>query len=297
MTKFTPEISPALINRYQRLKPYLPALFFVSGFLFDILTIGRIDNIFNIISHGSYLGLILIILRNQILEKTPTPQAGRIVMLIYTYQNEALHFLLGALLNAFIIFYFKSGSFANSSLLLIILSVLLVVNELPLFKNQGPALKVALIIISLTSYFIYLIPVLIGTTGIRIFLLSLFCTALMIFLMWWYLSRQNVAKRTINLQLLVPACCVIFFFVLLYTLRIIPPVPLSLKHLGIYHEVEKTNGQYVLSRQTPSWKFWSRGDQDFQAQEGDRIFLFAKIFSPGGFRGRVYIHFQKKTEQ
>ncbi len=288
MKKLPPRVEEELL----RIRPYFPALFFVSGFIFDIATLGRIDNVFNILSHGAYLILIFIVLRNQILLSTPRPGASTAELFFFRYQNEILHFLLGALLNAFIIFYFKSGTLSNSFLLLLILSALLLANEMPALKRQGPPIKVALITLSLISYFIYLLPVLLGKAGFMVFVSSLFCAGGILFAAWYYLLQKKVDQKKIFSDLLLPAGAVFFLFIILYGYKIIPPVPLSLKHIGIYHDIEQSEGNYLLSRQTPLWKFWKRGDQEFHAQPGDRIYLFTKIFSPGGFKGRVYLHFQ-----
>jgi hypothetical protein len=82
--------------------------------------------------------------------------------------------------------------------------------------------------------------------------------------------------------------------VLLYFLRLIPPVPLSVEKMGIYHLVERdpANHGYLLSHQPrPAWKFWLEGDQDYLARAGDRIYCFVRIFAPKNFRDRVFIRF------
>jgi len=272
--------------------PYLPAIFFAAGFVFDILTLGRIDNIFNIASHGAYLLATMFLLSVQIIGVKPGNNPGKIKSLFFDYQNEAVHFLLGALLNAFVIFYFKSGSFIKTFLLVIILLVLLIINEIEYFKRKGPALKVALFTISLSSFFIYLLPVAIGKTSGGIFLASLSCTGLVILLFWHLLLRYEVSFARLQAHLLLPGFAVIVLFVIFYAARIIPPVPLSLKQIGIYHNLERESGKFYLYRMTPLWKIWSHGDQEFAAREGDRIYLFSRIFAPGGFKDKLYFHFQ-----
>ncbi len=298
MKTIAPDIlKEKITSHYTILNPYLPALFFVSGFLFDILTLGRIDNILTIISHGTYLAFILAILLVILLDMEPPPDAKKFVRLFHEYKNEVLHFLLGALLNAFVIFYFKSSSFANSFLLLLIMSVLLLLNETALFKKQGPALKVAILKLSLISYFLYIVPTIAGETGIFIFFASLTCSSLVVAAVYYVLRKKNIAKKRINNHLLAPSISMLVLFILLYFLKVIPPVPLSLKHIGIYHNIEKSGGDYYLYQQTPKWKFWHKGDQIFDAKTGDRIFLFTKIFSPGGFKDNVFINFQFRNNK
>ena len=95
-------VQESALGRYQQLSPYLPALFFTGGFFFDILTLGRIDNILNIISHGFFLVCTMTLVIMQITEVAPRVNAGVIEKAFFEYQNDAIHFMLGALLNAFV---------------------------------------------------------------------------------------------------------------------------------------------------------------------------------------------------
>jgi len=67
-------------------------------------------------------------------------------------------------------------------------------------------------------------------------------------------------------------------------------VPLSVQNMGVYHNIEKRNGSYILSYEKPWWKFWQNGDQNFLAEKGDAIFFFAEIFSPARFDDSVVLH-------
>ncbi len=286
------------IDRYgENLKTYLPATFFVGGFIFDIFTLGRIDNLFNILTHAIYLFLVLAVLLTQILGIEAGSGNGRLIRGFFTYRNEAVHFLLGALLNAFVIFYFKSGTVINTGLLLFLLAFLLVINEMHFFKARGPALKMILFNISLCSFFIYLLPLLIGRISAGIFILSLGCALLVMLGVCYILLRAGTDFVLLRRVLLIPTGAVVLGFAVLYTARMIPPVPLSLMQIGIYHNLEREDGSFRLYRETPPWRFWSQGDQNFQAQEGDRLYLFCRIFAPGGFRDRLYFHFQSKDKK
>lgn len=76
-----------------------------------------------------------------------------------------------------------------------------------------------------------------------------------------------------------------------YILKLTPPVPISLKDIGIYHKVEKINNEYVFTEDRPWWRFWHNGDQSFVAKPGDRIYVFAAIHSPTKFSDEVRIRF------
>jgi hypothetical protein len=70
---------------------------------------------------------------------------------------------------------------------------------------------------------------------------------------------------------------------------VIPPVPLSLPYIGVYHSVERTKDEYHLGHERPAWRFWQNGDQEFRAQPGDRVFVFFRVFSPTRFADEVRV--------
>ena len=84
----------------------------------------------------------------------------------------------------------------------------------------------------------------------------------------------------------------LFSFIALYFFKLVPPVPLSIQEIGIYHNVEKAKGSYKLYQQTPQWKFWLNGDQDFKAEAGDKIYVFMRLFAPSGFDDKLFIKWQ-----
>ena len=87
--------------------------------------------------------------------------------------------------------------------------------------------------------------------------------------------------------MLLPLGAVLLAFLAAYLLRVIPPAPLSIPFIGVYHDVERTEQGYVLTHERPWWRFWQNGDQDFRAQPGDRVFVFFRVFSPARFADRV----------
>ena len=71
-------------------------------------------------------------------------------------------------------------------------------------------------------------------------------------------------------------------FNLAYFKNWIPPVPLSLKEIGVYHFVEKDiNGNYVFGKQDKSWKDYIPFYLDrFKLYSGNNAYLFSSIYAP-----------------
>ncbi len=276
-----------LYSKYER---YFPATFFVGGFLFDIFTLGRIDSLSTIIQQAAYLLVLFIILAHLMVEQAKSADQMPNPNFYRKWRVPAMHFLFGSLLSSYTLFYFKSASLATSFVFLIFMVALLVANEFPRFQIQGLTIKFALLSLSYMSYFAYLVPTLVGRSGTLVFLLSILL-GLLPSVIWFRLGQKlKVPEPAIRAQVLRPALIVFVCFLVSYVLRIIPPVPLSLQYLGIYHNVAKNaQGEFELSHQRPWWRFWHNGDQNFIAQPGDKIIAFFRLFSPANFSDQVFV--------
>jgi hypothetical protein len=276
----------------QRLRLYaarnerrLAVTFFIAGFLFDILTLGRIDSWLTIAQQATYLLLITVVLVQMLLsEQRPAPDlaaASRWKRWYLEYRNPAIHFLLGALLSAYTLFFFTSSSLLVSFGFMGVLVLLLVANESARFKALGLPFKFALLGLCYLAFFAYVVPVLVGQTGLVVFLLSMAAGCVPLAAVAYWVAKEQKRK------ILVPLGCVLILFLAFYLFRLIPPVPLSIRYMGVYHGVERTDGGYRLSHERPAWRIWHKGDQWFSAQPGDKVHVYFRIFSPSRFSDQV----------
>jgi hypothetical protein len=199
--------------------------------------------------------------------------------------------MLGTLLNAYALFYVKSGSGLSAILFFIVIAVLLLVNELPSVRKRGPLVLYGLYSFCLTSYFAYLYPVLIGRLRWWMFVLAVLTSAVPLLLVGRFHHKRTGDRRQVLRHALAPALSVQVLLLLLYVLGLIPPVPLSLMEIGIYHGVARqADGSYVVSYVTPSWwKFWRDDDAEFLSRPGDREYTFFRVFAPRGFRDEIRV--------
>lgn len=262
----------------------IAAAFFAGGFLFDALTLGRIDSWTTILQQAAYLCAATAILVHQLEDGNQglTP----ISRFYFEWRDALLHFLLGSLLSAYTLFFFKSSSILVSFAFLAVLVALLVANELPRFQRLGLPFKFALVAVCFLAYFSYVTPALLGSIGVFGFLLAagLGATPLAVIGAW------RGARR----EILLPLGAVLAGFLAFYFFRLIPPVPLSIPFMGVYHGVERTAEGYRLLHERPAWRFWHNGDQDFRAQGEDRVFVYFRIFSPGRFSDQVLMRWYWK---
>jgi len=245
-------------GRMQRLKAYREkhakaeiVLFFAAGELFDVVTLTRIDDWFGLLQQGVYLALLawLMILEERERAKAWTPP--RFLAKAWRYSVDVIHFLLGTLLSQFTLLYLKSSSGLWALLFMAVLAGLLVINELPRFREKGPIVRHALLSLCMTSYGAVLLPVVFGFISPWLFVAAvvLSCAA------FWGLTRRLVRHtgdaRAASSRVAAPAFAIQGLLVAAYFFGAIPPVPLSLQYIGIYHEVvppgrtPKSNGTAI----------------------------------------------------
>ena len=265
-------------------------LFFVGGFAFDALMVRRIDDAPVLIQQGAYLALAGLLLFGLNAWNHRQVEPPRYLRGLWRWSQPALHFMLGTLLNAYILFYFKSASGLSALLFLGTISVLLLVNELPQFRRFGPVVLFGLYSFCLTSYFAYLYPVLFGRLRPWMFLLAVATSSLPLLLLSWGHLRLTRNTRRVLQEAVAPSLGVQAVLVLLFLWHLVPPVPLSLRDIGIYHGVSRnpTGASYTLTHHpVPWWRFWAKDEQDFLARPGDRIYCFIHVFAPRNFHDEV----------
>jgi hypothetical protein len=293
-----PEATPAagridrLWRYYEQNERAVDIAFFAGGFLFDVATLSRVDAWVSILQQVGYLALAAAVLLHIFFDEGKPPRQlegmPAVKRWYFEYRMAAVHFLLGALLSVYTLFFFKSSSLLVSFGFLLFLVLALVVNESKRFKRLGPPFKFALLGMCLLSFSAIVVPVLVGSIGMIVFFLSMLVGSIPVAMIYRRIlihapERSQQARR----QIVVPFGLVLVGFLTLYLFRLIPPVPLSIPFMGVYHGVERTAAGYRLSYEGSAWRFWQRGDQNFKAQPGDRIYVFFRIFSPARFSDQV----------
>ena len=278
---------------YRDHEPACTAGFFVAGFLFDTLAVGRIDKLHNILHQATYLSLCAFFTSLELRELHGGFTPPERLKTAWRYHEAATHFMLGTLLNIYTLFFFKSASMGVSFLFLAFLAGLLAVNELKPFESSGTLLRMTLFSLCLVSYFTYLIPTLMGRIGALPFLGSLAAASACVAILTWRLDRRMPENRaSVRKHVVYPFAAVALGFAMLYFAKIIPPVPLSLSEIGVYHEVRREGGRFALVSTRPRWKFWQRGDQEFLARPGDAIYCWISVFSPTRFKERLEVRWR-----
>ena len=266
---------------------------FVAGFLFDFFTMQRIDAWRDLAYQlGCLAGLTgLLIFQHRDAMGTWTPP--RILERPWRYNMEALNFLYGGLLSAYVVLYFRSTTFARPAVFLALLAVALVVNEVPRIQKTRSRLRLGLYGFCVLSFLIYFIPVVLGRIDGWVFLMSLLSSAGVVWLVTRWLAPMDGDRAAARRRLFAPAGGVLVLIAALYVLRLIPPVPLSVQFQGVYHDIQRDGRDYTLVfEEPPPWALWRIDSRTFKRRDGDRLHYFARVFAPSGFRHRVMIRWE-----
>jgi hypothetical protein len=274
---------------YARYEKFVPAASFGAGLLYDIITIGRIDQMANLLQQAAFLLLATGLLALEIADTHAPLQVPAKLAKIWHYRDEATHFLLGSLLSSFTIFFFKASSLVGSSLFFVIIIGCLVGNEFSTLRQLGISMRTVLFCVCMTSFLVCVVPIAWGRVGLLPFITALLASAAfgggLVYLMMRRWQNRDLLIRRVAY----PYGGMLATFLILYAFHLIPPVPLSIKHVGIYRSVERVKDGYQVTYARPRWRFWQTGDQTFVARAGDKIYCFFSVFSPSGFKDSVRV--------
>lgn len=289
------QLKERLFHYYESHETKIDILFFLGGFFFDVLTLTDIDDLLGMGQQTAYLFILGGILYFDFLDTNGFFTIPPRLKQVWEYRQPILHFFLGSLLSLYSLFFLKSASFFTSIVFVAVLILVMIANELKNIRQRGVNIKIALFVICLFSFFSITVPVILGFVGYLPFFLSLLLTGAALYGIYHLLLKKVADRRLLLNSLVAPGAAVLIFFFVFYMLGLIPPVPLSVQHIGVYHKVEKVEGKYAVYHQNAAWNFWNnQGDKEFLAEPNDKIFIFTQIFSPARFSDSVIVHWYYK---
>lgn len=266
--------------------------FFFAGFLFDVLLLHRIDSTPLLIHQGLYLvasaALIFVDHRLHVAGKEPEGLLGKVA----SVRLWVMHFFLGTLLNAFLIFYFRAAAGLFAMLFIVLLAGVIVVNELPRFRQRGPVVRVAMLSFATTSYLAYLLPVIWGELRSWQYVASVLVGSVVTVGLWRLFTRFTHDPAWTFQRAVAPGLAIQALLLILYVAQVIPPVPLSLKHIGAYNDVEVLKDgarrHYKLTYAKASLlRPWADQAGDLELVPNGKLWVFVKIFAPARFSDAV----------
>ncbi len=272
-----------LVRRtFLKLKRHWLTFAFLLGFVVDSLTLTRVDQIFDNVILLTYIMLAMVSM-TALYAGVSGKLNESVAILVRTYAPLLIQYSFGGLLSGMLIFYGRSGSFVDSWPFFFIILAVIYWNETIHDRSERLVFNLSIFFVGLFSYCILILPVVTGKMGPIMFVGS---GALALFIMYWFfVLLRSVIPNYLVLQKRKLVMTIGLIFVLMntfYFTNVIPPIPLSLKQIGVYHSVVRHDtGEYQLKYEKPAWwEFLRNSDHTFHAAQGDNVYCFARVFAP-----------------
>lgn len=293
-----------LWHRYER---HISAVGILTGFIFDLVIADRPDSPTNNLFLLSYLGIagaLIIILNLRTARRRELEPAYQPLFFLFMLQ-----FCFGGLASNLLVLYGKSGTLAGSALFILLLAAMLIGNEFLRTRYAQLRFNIAVYYLLLFTYLIIAVPTFIfHSVGVLVFLFSGFLSLLLIggFLSIVYVAVFRGRQRGRQLyEVSVLVAMIFFLFNGLYFLKIIPPVPLSLKGIGMYHSISRltaptgsTQGIYTAAFEPSPWfVFWRDTSGTYTiTSTSAQAACFSSVFAPTNLATPVFHKWEKYDE-
>lgn len=276
----------AFLDRHRR---KVPTVALALGALWDFLTLGRPDTLF---ANASIIGYLVI--------------AGGVVFVINARSERdreplwlmaLLQFCFGNLASALFFLYSQSATLVGSWLFLLILVLFVLGNEFAQKRYMRLRTQLIAYHILVTAYLGLVVPILIGRIGGEVFLFS--CALALATSALYLAGLFAVAPKRVRTDWRGTATglgAVTTIFVLLYYLNLIPPVPLSLKEMRIYHSVVRASAEAAPAiyeakgEPRRAWYDVARyvSTPTLHLRSGEPAYCYSAVFAPDNLSTPIY---------
>ncbi|OGC87657.1 hypothetical protein A3D70_01105 [Candidatus Adlerbacteria bacterium RIFCSPHIGHO2_02_FULL_54_18] len=277
----------SIFHFWERYEHHIGVGALVVGFLFDLWVADRPDSIFNNLLLLSYLFLAgaFIIILNLRARRRPDDATPLFLLLM-------LQFCFGGLASNLLVLYGHSGTLTGSAVFIGILVLIVFGNEY--FRSRYSLLRfnIGVYYFLMLSYALVAVPIFIThSLGILTFFLSGIISIMAIsgflILLFFAVFRGSDTGKLKEVSFIIGGIFCVFN--LLYFLNVIPPVPLSLRDIDVYHSVlKRADGTYLaLYEPAPWYQFWRSSSERYTSASGTAA-CFSAVFAPADLQTPIY---------
>lgn len=278
---------------YSRYEGRISSMALIVGFVFDSMTVK-----YTSLSSQTLIFLVYILLAGMsilslhIIESREQGSGG--YSKVHFWCSLLLQFTLGSLFSMFFVFYSRGVSLATSWPFLLLLFGNLVGNEV--FKKHYVRLSVqiSLFFISVFSLTIYLVPLLMHRMGRLQFIFSGLLGLLSIYgfvRLLGLISYQRIRDSKKSIALGVGLVYVLIN--ILYFTGAIPPVPLTIKMSGVYHDLRLTGrGRFEATGEETSWVDYIRGYSIYHRIGLEPVYVATAVYAPADLNTDIVHNWQ-----
>ena len=279
--------------------------FAALGFTIDLFLAKRPDSVFDNILLIFYLmlsALCIVVLNARAMRRSENLHQAKPLLILLVLQ-----FCFGGLAGNLLILYGKSGTLGGSLLFLALLLGFLLGNEFLKSRYDQLRFNLGVYYFLLLTYCIIAVPTFIlHQIGVWPFVASGVLSLVVIggFLTLLYHTIFLRAPTREFYETLAVVGSIFLIFNGLYFLNIIPPVPISLKDVGVYHTLTRlppaqklTDPLYQLSYEAPAWYvFWRDTSDTYTYVAGQKAYCVSAVFAPGALSTPIYHRWEKYDE-
>lgn len=288
---------PLLVNlktTYSRFERSISSGSLVGGFIFDAVTLKRVDAFWEnlwIVAHLAVVAVCILVV-NRAEKSGADPKEP---FKAHFWFLNALQFSFGGLLSTLLVFYFRSGSLRVSWPFFLILGVAFLANERLKQHYARLYFQIGLFFLCLYCFTIFILPVVLHAIGPFIFLLSGAVSLALMYLFLLFLRTADDEKLAAGRRRSINICIGAIFLAinLLYFLRLIPPLPLSLQDGSVVHAIARNaEGNYAVQSEDPGLLHFFRLVDTFHAVPGAPVYAYSAIFSPTSLNTKIVHEWQ-----
>lgn len=290
------KVGEPVMKWYARYERPVSSLSLVGGFVFDAVTLKRVDEVWeNLWVWGHILLIAIFMILVNRLENDPGDEKNP--EKIHFWFVNILQFLYGGVLSVFLVFYFRSAELSTSWPFILILALAFWANESLKRRFVRLTFQVTLLFLSIFCSSIYLLPVLMNRIGSDVFLYSGALSLVLIFiflLVLHFVSKEKFRKSRWYIYSSIIG--VYLFFNFLYFTNLIPPLPISLEDSGVYYSIEKSGvdylGEYKYVGLISHILLYPKVDMYNQYS----VYAYSAVFSPTNFSTDIIHEWQYYDE-
>lgn len=259
----------------------------IAGFVVDTLTIRHFDFFGQTVLLATYLSVIAfcIAMQHALEERMVTEKS--LVRLKPFFPLVAL-FTFGSLFSAFLIFYARDAALVTSWPFIAFIVVAFLGTEV-LKKYQGRiTYQLALLYFGVFSFSMYLVPALVKSINTATFYVSVACSLILFILfvrLLWWIGKERIRKS--GKRIIIAVGGTVFGILILYATNLIPPIPLALRDIGIYHKVTRAGSGYDLATEGKETKRFFFQRPTIHLVGGESAYAFSSIFAPTDLKTNV----------
>jgi len=267
---------------------------FVGGFAFGVWREQPIDTDLSLLSQFCILVIVFLLIIKELSYRSHLWTPSTKLIPWWRFHELFSHFLLGGLLRGYTVFFIKSAGLNGSMIFLVLITLLILANELPFVQNRGTLVRTVLWSLALSCFVTYLIPKLMHRLDTTAFTFAILITLIVILLASW-LIRKRVTRELLLSFFLWPSLATLMSYLTLYHLALIPPVPLMLARFEIAHRVQKEGKEWYLFQDDRfDKKLWE--PERFMYQPGDKVVAAFRLVAPAQFVEELVVRWEYKDK-